>query len=64
VPLSFFCFICRTSHLLHLFKDALISSPSSTTLRDECFSHAAEAVGVDHTEFLVGVTTHTQSWNI
>ncbi len=46
---------------MHLFKNALVSSPSSTALRDERFSHAAEAVGVDHTEFLVGVyDAHTK----
>lgn len=44
------------SHLLHSFKNVLVSSASGAALRNECLPHAAEAVGVDHTELLVVFT--------
>lgn len=57
------------THLSNPVDDALISPASGAALGDESFPHAAEAVGVDHTEFLLsdgrrgetkmpGITTH------
>lgn len=44
------------THLSNLVDDALISPVSGAALRDESFPHAAEAMGVDHTELLINFT--------
>lgn len=48
----------KMTHLSHPVDDALISPASGAALRDESLPHASEAVGVDHTEFLMEWTPY------
>ena len=53
------------TYLSNPVNDALISRASGAALRHESFTHAAEAVGVDHTEFLLSRRRerHEVAWN-